>query len=59
MGRTGHYATARMRRLMGVTPASGGCRSQARVKIYQDAAQGFLFQHHAEFARDVDASLRE
>ena len=32
---------------------------QARVKIYPDAAHGFLFQHHAEFARDVDAFLGE
>jgi pimeloyl-ACP methyl ester carboxylesterase len=29
----------------------------ARVKIYPDASHGFLFQHHAEFARDVDAFL--
>jgi len=27
------------------------------VKIYPDAAHGFLFQHHAEFATDVDAFL--
>ena len=26
---------------------------QARLKIYPDAAHGFLFQHHAEFAADV------
>jgi hypothetical protein len=25
--------------------------------IYPDAAHGFLFQHHAEFARDVDEFL--
>jgi pimeloyl-ACP methyl ester carboxylesterase len=31
----------------------------ARVKIYPDAAHGFLFQHHSEFARDIDAFLRE
>ena len=30
---------------------------QARVKIYPDAAHGFLFQHHAEFAADVEAFL--
>jgi pimeloyl-ACP methyl ester carboxylesterase len=36
-----------------------GLIPQARVKIYPDAAHGFLFQHHAEFARDVDAFLRE
>jgi hypothetical protein len=29
------------------------------VKIYPDAAQGFLLQHHADFARDVDAFLTE
>jgi pimeloyl-ACP methyl ester carboxylesterase len=29
----------------------------ARVKIYPDSAHGFLFQHHAEFASDVDAFL--
>jgi pimeloyl-ACP methyl ester carboxylesterase len=29
----------------------------ARVKIYPDAAHGFLFQHHAEFASDVDTFL--
>jgi hypothetical protein len=29
------------------------------VKIYPDSAHGFLFQHHAEFAGDVDAFLRE
>jgi pimeloyl-ACP methyl ester carboxylesterase len=36
-----------------------GLIPQARVKIYPDAAHGFLFQHHAEFAGDVDAFLRE
>ena len=36
-----------------------GLIPQARVKIYPDAAHGFLFQHHTEFARDVDAFLRE
>ena len=34
-----------------------GLMPQARVKIYPDAAHGFLFQHHAEFADDVDAFL--
>jgi hypothetical protein len=29
----------------------------AKVKIYPDAAHGFLFQHHAGFAADVDAFL--
>jgi pimeloyl-ACP methyl ester carboxylesterase len=31
----------------------------ARVKIYPDAAHGFLFQHHAEFATDVAAFLAD
>jgi pimeloyl-ACP methyl ester carboxylesterase len=31
----------------------------ARVKIYPDSAHGFLFQHHTEFAADVDAFLGE
>jgi pimeloyl-ACP methyl ester carboxylesterase len=34
-----------------------GLIPQARVKIYHDAAHGFLFQHHVEFAADVDAFL--
>ena len=34
-----------------------GLIPQARVKIYPDAAHGFLFQHHAEFAKDVGAFL--
>ena len=29
----------------------------ARLKIYPDAAHGFLFQHYAEFATDVQAFL--
>jgi pimeloyl-ACP methyl ester carboxylesterase len=34
-----------------------GLIPRAQVKIYPDAAHGFLFQHHAEFAADVDAFL--
>jgi pimeloyl-ACP methyl ester carboxylesterase len=34
-----------------------GLIPQARVKIYPDAAHGFLFQHHAEFAADVGEFL--
>ena len=34
-----------------------GMIPQARVKIYPDSAHGFLFQHHAEFAGDVDEFL--
>ena len=30
----------------------------AKVKIYPDSAHGFLFQHHAEFAADVEDFLR-
>ena len=29
----------------------------AQLKIYPDSAHGFLFQHHAEFAADVDTFL--
>jgi pimeloyl-ACP methyl ester carboxylesterase len=41
-----HYS----RLLAGLVP-------QARLKIYRDAAHGFLFQHHAEFAADVSEFL--
>ena len=34
-----------------------GLIPQAQVKIYPDSAHGFLFQHHALFAGDVDAFL--
>jgi pimeloyl-ACP methyl ester carboxylesterase len=37
----------------------GGLIPQARVKIYPDSAHGFLFQHHAEFAADVEAFLSQ
>jgi pimeloyl-ACP methyl ester carboxylesterase len=30
----------------------------AEVKIYPDSAHGFIFQHHAEFAADVEQFLR-
>jgi len=36
-----------------------GLLPDARVKIYPDSAHGFLFQHHSEFAADVDAFLAE
>ena len=36
-----------------------GLIPQARVRIYPDAAHGFLFQHHAEFAADVEAFLSD
>ena len=36
-----------------------GLIPQARVKIYPDAAHGFLFQHHAEFAADAEAFLAD
>ena len=35
----------------------GGLVPDARVKIYPDAAHGFLFQHFSEFARDVTTFL--
>ena len=34
-----------------------GLVPQARLKIYPDSAHGFLFQHHADFAADVEAFL--
>jgi pimeloyl-ACP methyl ester carboxylesterase len=34
-----------------------GLVPDATIKIYPDAAHGFLFQHHAEFAADVIAFL--
>ena len=34
-----------------------GLIPHARVKIYPDSAHGFLFQHHAEFAGDIEAFL--
>jgi pimeloyl-ACP methyl ester carboxylesterase len=34
-----------------------GLIPQARVKFYPDSAHGFLFQHHTEFAADVDRFL--
>jgi pimeloyl-ACP methyl ester carboxylesterase len=36
-----------------------GLIPQARVKIYPDSAHGFLFQHHAGFAADVEAFLSD
>ena len=36
-----------------------GLIPHAQIKIYPDAAHGFLFQHHAEFAADVDAFLAD
>ena len=36
-----------------------GLLPDARVKIYPDSAHGFLFQHHSEFAADVNALLAE
>ncbi|MFB7260007.1 alpha/beta fold hydrolase [Streptomyces nojiriensis] len=36
-----------------------GLIPQARLKIYPDSAHGFLFQHHAEFAADVEAFLTD
>jgi pimeloyl-ACP methyl ester carboxylesterase len=36
-----------------------GLIPQARIKIYPDSAHGFLFQHHADFAADVEAFLSD
>jgi len=36
-----------------------GLIPQARLKIYPDAAHGFLFQHHAVFAADVEEFLAD
>jgi pimeloyl-ACP methyl ester carboxylesterase len=36
-----------------------GLLPNARVKIYPDSAHGFLFQHHSEFAADVNAFVAE
>ena len=36
-----------------------GLMPQARLEIYPDSAHGFLFQHHAVFAADVDEFLTE
>jgi pimeloyl-ACP methyl ester carboxylesterase len=36
-----------------------GLIPRARVKVYPDSAHGFLFQHHAEFAADVEAFLSD
>ena len=34
-----------------------GLLPDARLKIYPDSAHGFLFQHHGQFAADVNAFL--
>ena len=34
-----------------------GLVPQAQMKIYPDSAHGFLFQHHTDFAADVEAFL--
>jgi pimeloyl-ACP methyl ester carboxylesterase len=36
-----------------------GLLPDARLKIYADSAHGFLFQHHSQFAAEVDAFLSE
>jgi pimeloyl-ACP methyl ester carboxylesterase len=36
-----------------------GLLPNARLTIYPDSAHGFLFQHHSQFAADVDAFLEE
>jgi hypothetical protein len=39
------------------THVLGGLLPDASVKEYPDAAHGFLFQHHEEFAADVESFL--
>jgi len=36
-----------------------GLLPNTRLKIYPDSAHGFLFQHHRQFAADVNAFLAE
>src|SRR5215831_10281114 len=36
-----------------------GLLPDSRMKIYPDSAHGFLFQHHTEFAADIDSFLDE
>jgi len=36
-----------------------GLIPDARIRVYRDAAHGFLFQYPAEVARDVNAFLSE
>ena len=36
-----------------------GLIPHARIKIYPDSAHGFLFQHHAEFAADIETFLAD
>jgi pimeloyl-ACP methyl ester carboxylesterase len=36
-----------------------GLLPDARLTIYPDSAHGFLFQHHSEFAADINAFLTE
>ena len=36
-----------------------GLLPDARLRIYPDSAHGFLYQHHGEFASDVNAFLAE
>ena len=36
-----------------------GLLPNARLTIYADSAHGFLFQHHSQFAADVNAFLDE
>ena len=42
---------------MPFAPLLAGLLPNARVRIYSDAAHGFLFQHHEQFAADVHSFL--
>jgi hypothetical protein len=54
----GGLTAAEQARREQVLPA-GRPDPKARIKIYPDSAHGFLFQHHADFAADVEAFLSE
>ena len=45
--------TVLMRSPAALLPPAGGLIPGSTLKTYPDAAHGFLFQHHAEFADDV------
>ncbi len=45
--------------LPGYSHLLAGLLPDARLTIYPDSAHGFLFQHHSQFAADVNAFLEE
>ena len=46
-------------RLVAMRGAAPPSTLSSRHTIYPDSAHGFLFQHHGEFAADVNAFLAE